>query len=592
MPKTTLRIGLSLLTALMALTSVVGSPLPQALQGPLDFGYPVSGEAWYFVQARMGTAPAAAAGTWTVAKVTINDLRARDFAVIRDGHDQPAPEVRPGAPLELKVRWGWTGKQAYEIKADLLNTQTKATATLSAKNRAPAKRGYWNAAWKNYLSLVVSEDNGFARSNVPVHATFGVLSSYLKSTDELRVVRADRKDNDVVYAEVPFQAYDVRTWNDPKAMSIVEKDSKTGQPIARFHPTTSFSLAFLADLKPREKATYLVFYNNPAARKPSFATDLRVTGKGLGKTVENGFYKAVLHPKSGTIYEVIEKSTATRLEHKLETNGSVHWNPDVYSPPHAWYHCSDWENPAFSEDVGPVFYSLRREAPLPFPKGIQVSITYYFYARSPFILAESTMEIRDDIFVKALRNAEIVFNKAVFTHAAWRGIDGKLQTLDFASSRMHPQHAAVLRPDTPWVAFYSDGKGLGFASLFLDLALPNLHGGSASRQQPYLYIQHGPWYYMSRGFVYSFGSNNQTRMLPVKAGSLYYDRNAWIPFVFKKDKGFAGMLDAAYNALKYPLGLSEDIETYPESPEGWLVPFLTEPFEEGVKDALGGVKKK
>jgi hypothetical protein len=52
------------------------------------------------------------------------------------------------------------------------------------------------------------------------------------------------------------------------------------------------------------------------------------------------------------------------------------------------------------------------------------------------------------------------------------------------------------------------------------------------------------------------------------------------------------MLDAASNNLKYPLGLEEAIETYAESPEGWVVPLLTEPFEEGVKGAIGGVKKK
>ncbi len=81
-------------------------------------------------------------------------------------------------------------------------------------------------------------------------------------------------------------------------------------------------------------------------------------------------------------------------------------------------------------------------------------------------------------------------------------------------------------------------------------------------------------------------------MLPVKAGSLYYERNAWLPFAFAKEQGFAGRLDALYAMLKHPLGLTEDIETYVESPEGWIVPILTEPFEEGVKGAIGAPKKK
>jgi len=560
--------------------------------GAQDFGYPAGGEAWYSIRTNFADVSAAGKGIWAVKTVAVNGARARDFAVFQGDRELPGPEVDGERPFELKVRWSWEKGREYEIRADLENTKTGKTVSLARKEKAPARKGYWNPAWKNYLSLILSEDNGFPRTGNPVHATVGVLSSYLKSPDEIRLVKADLEGGDVVYSEVPFQVYDVRTWNDPKITALVDKDEKTGKTSPRYHPTTSFSLAFLADLKAHEKATYLVFYNNPAAGKAVFKSDLKVSGRGLGKTIENGFYKVALHPKSGTIYEVTEKASRTKLEHKLETNGSIHWNPDVYSPPHAWYHCSDWENPAFSEDSGPVFHALRREAPLPMPKGIQVSITYYFYAGTPFILMESLMEIRDDIFVEALRNAEIVFNKAVFDKAAYKTLDGRVRTLDFAASRMHPKHAAVLRPDTPWVSFYSEAKGIGFASLFLDLALPNTHGGEASQQQPYIYIQHGPWYYMSRGFVYSFGSNNQTRMLPVKAGSIYYDRNAVLPFAFKKGQGFADTLDRTYNMLKYPLGIADDIETFAESPDGWVVPILTEPFEEGVKGAIGAPKKK
>ncbi len=68
-------------------------------------------------------------------------------------------------------------------------------------------------------------------------------------------------------------------------------------------------------------------------------------GKGLGRTIENAFYKIVLQEKSGVIYEIVEKTTKIQLEHKLETNGAIHWNPDVYAPPHAWYHSSDWYEP-------------------------------------------------------------------------------------------------------------------------------------------------------------------------------------------------------------------------------------------------------
>jgi hypothetical protein len=418
------------------------------------------------------------------------------------------------------------------------------------------------------------------------------MSNYLRSADEIRVVRAELKDGDVVYREVPSQVYDMVTWNDPKILAIEEKDAQTGKPVVRYHPTTSLSVAFLADVKPHAKATYLVFYNNPKARKPGYKSDLTVKkGANLGRTIENNFYKIVLQEKSGVIYEIVEKSTKIRLEHKLETNGAIHWNPDIYSPPHAWYHSSDWSNPRATEVSGPVFYSLNLKGALPFPKGVNVGIRYHFYANSPVVMVESITEIEDNLFVMALRNAEVVFNKAVFTKAAFKK-DGGTEILDFATSKMHPTHAAVLRPDTPWVSLFDERKGIGFAALYLDLATPNLNGGQASLEQPYIYIENGPWYYVSRGFVYSFGSNNQTRMLPVKAGSIYYDRNAWIAFPYPKGQALASYLDRYYDMLKYPVAMKDDLETFAESPEGWVVPILTEPFEEGVKSALGGKERK
>ena len=577
--KKTLALGIILVFALI---------IPTAAE---EFGYPAAGEAWYFIKAGFTNTAAIDKGLWTIKNVSVDGTRARDFAVFQSGKEMMSPEINGEAAFDLKIRWSWEKSQAYEIKIDLENTPTGRTAVLTQKAKAPAKKGYWNPSWKNYLSLILSEDNGYERVNYPVHATVGILSNYLKSPDEIRIVAAQKKGEDIVYTEIPHQVYDVRTWNDPKITALVDKDEKTGKPISRYHPTTSLSLAFLANLRPHEKATYLVFYNNPGAKRAALKSSLKVAGQGLGKTIENDFYKVILHPKSGTIYEVTEKSSNIKLEHKLETNGAIHWNPDVYAPPHAWYHSSDWSNPEATEVAGPVFYSLNLKGSLPLPKGIDIGLRYHFYAGSPVVMVESVTDIRDDLFVMALRNAEVVFNAAVFTKAAFKR-DGKTEILDFAASPMHPAHAAVLRPDTPWVSLFDEAKGIGFAALYLDLATPNLNGGQASLQQPYIYIQHGLWFYVSRGFVYSFGSNNQTRMLPVKAGSVYYDRNAWIAFPYPRKEGLGDYLDRQFNALKYPLAVREDIETFAESPEGWVVPILTEPFEEGVKDAKGGKDRR
>jgi len=561
-----------------------------------EFGYPVAGEPWYFIKTAFSEVASLSQGAWRVSRVAVNGVRAKDFLLYQGGQDVLGNDIQGQKPFEIKVRFSWQANQACQIQVQLENLKTQKTATLSQKVSSPALRGYWDPSWKNYLALVVAEENGIDRPNYPVHATIGIFANYLKSGDEIRVVKAERSGNDVAYAEIPSQVYDLITWSDPNLLAVEEKDEKTGQPLIRYHPTTSLSLAFLANLKPKEKATYLVFYNNPAAPRPAYGGDLRVLGAGagqpIGKSIENNFYRVTLNKKSGVIYEITEKSSKALFEHKLETNGSIHWNPCLYSPPHTWTHTSDWENPPYAEVSGPVFYSIRIAAPLPFYPQALCSVTYHFYADVPYILVQTTIDITESMFVQALRNGEVVFNKKVFRNVAYKTMDGRVEAIDLRHARMHPEHVVALRPDTPWVTFYNQDRGIAFANLYLDLAMTNIEGGEASSEQPFVYIQNGPWYYLARGLVYSFGTNNQTRMLPVRKGSLYSERVAFYPFSFKKEQGYSAQVDALFSALKYPLSIMESIETFSESPDGWVTPILTEPFEEGVEQAIGGKKKK
>jgi hypothetical protein len=566
--------------------------LVSGIASAAEFGYPVAGEPWYYIRVPFADATELSKGLWRVSRVEVNGTRARDFLLFQAGEECLGKDIEGALPFEVKVRHGWTGNQQYEIRIQVENTKTKKSVSLSQRATSPALKGYWDSGWKNYLSLLVAEENGVERINFPIHATIGLLASYLHSPDNIRVVKAEKQGDDVLYTEIPSQVYDVVNWADQKILAIEEKDGKTGERIVRYHPTTSLSLAFLANLKPNEKATYLVFYNNPDAQTPDYPSDLKVSGAGIGKTIENSFYLATLNKKSGVLYELVEKTSRTRLEHKLETNGSIHWNPGIYAPPHAWYHTSDWENPPFSEVSGPIFYSIRIASSFPHYPNVLCSVTYYCYANSPYILVKTTIDISEDLFVKALRNGEVVFNKKVFTMANYKTVDGQVKVIDLSRTRMHPDHVISLRPDIPWVTFYDDKKGIAFANLYLDLAMTNVEGGEASVQQPFVYIQHGPWYYLARGLVYSFGTNNQTRMLPVRRGSVYYERNAFFPFSFSRGQNFSAQVDRLFRMLKTPLNIQESVETYAESPEGWIVPILIEPFEEGVEDAIGGKKKK
>lgn len=558
-----------------------------------EFGYPMDGEPWYFVNASVSPKQGPGEGAWQVLNVRIDGETKRDFRLFQNKREIFDRIIEGRRAFQLKIRHSWHSGAEYGISVELQNTDSETHHTCSVEVNAPEGAGYWNDHWGNYLALVVEEEHGIARSRYPIHATVGVLSRYFHAPDEVRVVKLERRGRNVQSAEIPCQVHGVSPWRDAQLLGKEELDEVSGERITRYHPTTTFSLSFYAELVPREKATYLVFYNNPKAEAPAYAARMSVSGEGLGRSIENDFYRVELDKTSGMIFKILEKQSGILLEHKLETNGAVHWNPGAYSPPHAWTHCSDWKDPAYLEEIGPVFYSLRRFAPLPHLENIHVSIHYYFYQDSPLILMESSMEVLEDHSVKALRNGEVVFNKEVFDHVAYKSIGGEVHMIDFTHpTRMHPEHVVTLRPDTPWVAFFSRDRGVAFASLFLEHTAAGLEGSGASRQQPYLYVQQGPWYYMSKAFVYSFGSNNQTRMLPVRKGSLYYEKTGWLPFSFRGGAELARTIDGMFRMFKFPVYVHEVIETYPESPEGWLVPILTEPFDEGVKGAIGVKKKK
>jgi len=117
---------------------------------PMEYGYPIAGEAWYSIKAVFLNNPPAGQGAWSVSRVTVNGTRARDFLVFQNGRETAIPEINGDQPFDLKIRWGWQGKAGYEVKVDLEHGKTKKTLTLTEQATAPAKKGYWNSGWKNY----------------------------------------------------------------------------------------------------------------------------------------------------------------------------------------------------------------------------------------------------------------------------------------------------------------------------------------------------------------------------------------------------------------------------------------------------------
>ena len=507
-----------------------------------------------------------------------------------DGIVDGTRNFRVTAPLS------WLNGSMHSMQLTVVDDAGKETV-YSAEAAAPASGGYWSADWPHSLSLVVEETAGLTREQEPVHAMVGLFADDItKPENEIRVVTYDPthpKAGPDGWVVAPVQVTNVSVWRDERLLNSDEKDPETGEHVHRYDATTTVELVFFADVAAYEQKVYYIVYGNPNADRPAVDTQLKVTkGEGMSETVDNAAYSYYLSKNSGAVetVTVLGEGDPIVLEHKLETNGAVHWNPGFYSPPTPWVHVSDWETPIFDAINGPLMYRTRRYAPFPHMDSVNASVTYAFYSGKPYVLMSSFMETNKDMFVQAMRNGEVVFNHAVLNEFVWENPLGKVESLDIESSRKHPIHALEIPADTPWMAFISRDKKVGFANIALAYENGNRYGQPKSEAQPYFYVQNGPWIYWSRPIVYPFGGMNFTRMMPVRAGTFCLEENAWVAFRFAEGSDpFAG-IKTLQKELTNPLRVHEWMATDDRTPESWVMPILTMPFNEGVAGAISGHK--
>jgi len=550
--------------------------------------------------------PSAAVVSATVTKVLVDGEEHRNYRVFQSGYkdtgkgrEQVREEdykfrMKPGMAAQILVTCNWTNDSDHTVEVFLQTEDGE--KSFKATGKAPGKGGYWNAEWPHFVSLVLHETVGIIRQGEPVIATIGVFADTVTDpAKELRVVAYDPTHPAAEpdgYITAPCQILSVTTWNDQAVMDLPDVDGETGEQIHRYDPTTTIEFVFAADVLPYEEKVFQVLYGNPNAKAVEYETEFEITpGDNLGQTVAIADYEIGLATNSGAVETVVIKGDGdpVLLEHKLETNGAVHWNPGCYAPPTPWVHASDWENPELKEQAGPILHRRRVYAPLPHMTEVAANVSYEFYSGQPYIIQESLMELMQDLFVKALRNGEIVFNHAVLNEFVWKDALGVVQSLEIEGSREHPIHALEVPADVEWMAFINREQGVGFASITLEYLNTNRYGDLASEAQPYFYIQNGPWIYWSRPLVYPFGTNNLTRMMHARKGSLYYEKNAWVPFRLGEEDPFE-IIEETGQKLRNPLLVHEWMGTDNRTPDHWIMPILTAPFDEGVSGAKGSQK--
>jgi hypothetical protein len=551
---------------------------------PLRFGLPSPDFPYYHLT---HTFEKEKFGPFRITEVQINGEEVRDFQITDDGESAWDNKVTGETTLVVTARCDWVQDQEYTLEVTGVDDQGIHTI-LTARGRVDGGLGYWNRDWKYYATVVLDETAGLRREQEPIHIKMALYAD--RMTDPKREIRVVEVKEDGGYGEVPCQVYHTATWNQEDRIRKEELDPDTGIRIVRYLPTTTLEVAFFADVGVYEKKVYLVFYGNPEAPAPSFPTDLSVSGPHIGQSIENDLYRFDLDESSGAFFTLfLKQGKGVVLEHKLETNGAIHWNPGVYSPPHAWVHASDWESPGFEQVSGPIFHMTKRYASLPHMDQVWVMITYVFYAGKPYVITTSLTEVMEELYVKTIRNGEIVFNHEELNEFVYASSGGGVKGFMIKGSRPHPGHAVRVPYDVPWLAFINREKGIGFCGITLDVTNTNRYGGLSDAEQPYFYVANGPWIYWSRALNYAFGSNNPSRMIRAKKGSIYYEKTAYMPFVFKgtDSDAFQGVEDLAAR-LKHPLRVRYHLDTDLRNNKNWVVPILVEPFDEGVEGAVGG----
>ncbi|MGM0529103.1 MAG: hypothetical protein ACQERS_11900 [Bacteroidota bacterium] len=441
---------------------------------------------------------------------------------------------QPGKSYKINI----TVRMKKTVHGSKNDVYLSATSTVTA----PKEASTFDPAWENYKAIVLSETAGISRKAEPVEVLLAFYPDEAKHLKrEVRVVAVEPETNSLT--EVPCQVYDIQKFLKEDDLAP-DADGKPTRKVPLWLPTITARVAFLANVPAKCSRVFLIYYNNEDAMTKMYKTDLRIQGEEPGLRIDNKLMSVVLHPNSGHIDQIILKSTLDApVFHRMETNGAIHWNPGIYTPPRAWSHTADWKPPKNIQSVsGPVIATSEVWDHLRGVPEVDAAVRYEFYPGVPYFISSTTMRINKTINCLALRNGEIVFKRELMTHAAWYDIiRDEVITYDVRS--MPDLMDLKMEADLPWITFYNEDTGIGFAGIKLNYA----NGGLESRPRllnPFFYITAGPWIYWTRALSLSFLSSNMQQMIPALKGNVFLEKWAYIIYEIDRDKApYAPVLD-------------------------------------------------
>ena len=499
----------------------------------------------------------------TVQKVRVNGVDSDSFYLFVDGfaHVQSGWITQKSSKARnvvLVTRSLWHNNESVAIEVEISATgdaDASRTIKKSFTARAPAAGG-GPEGWRRYQSVVLSEPAGLARDYEPIEFSLTVRAEDCVDLErELRLYACDSHSRRLT--PLPVQTFNARHFSGtPPGTTNVNYLQ---------HPSRSLEGVFLASVLAHASQVYLFVYDNPAAAiAETPATDLAVNGPPLGASVENQFYVVRLDPKCGQVASFELKwrkdKPVPRLSNSLTF--AVHWNPDSFSDNGLWGHTFAWDPPERTVVTtrGPLMFRVTNSGRMPASTPqVHASVTYSFYAHTPYVRAVTITQVRDPLNANAIRNGEIVLDSHLVTHWVWQEKTGELHKLaTLHGPNWQDEWATRVEQDVPWLALTHEGEDYGIGEIIQSSLAFSPEHGEATTHRPafYLYSHHFwtlPVTYFTRAWVYPFSDYQRGPILPVDPGSTYVEKMAFLPFYLHKGGKRYIEIEAASTALRHPL---------------------------------------
>lgn len=494
----------------------------------------------------------------TVQKVRVNGVESDSFYAFVDGfaHVQSGwitQKSKTAKNVVLVTRSLWHNGETVPVEVEISAAGAKENIKKSFKATAPPSGG-GPEGWRRYQSLVLSEAAGLARENEPVEFSLAVRAEDCADLErELRLFALDAGK----LTEVALQTLNAKQF----------AGTPPGTSNANYlqHPSRSLEGIFIASVPANGARVFVFVYDNPTAAAPTLPTsDLTVTGPPVGATIENQFFVVKLDPKCGQIASFDLKGRKEKSVPRLSNSLSlaVHWNPDSFSDNGQWGHTFGW-NPPDRTTVsarGPLLFRVTNRGRMPdYTPQVFASVTYSFYAHTPFVKVTTITEVRDPLNASAIRNGEIVLDSHLISHFVWKEKTGELRTIrTLHGPNWQDEWATRVDHDVPWLAMTNEQGDYGIGEIVQSSLAFNPERGEATMHRPafYIYYHHfwrTPLTYFTRGWVYPFSDYQRGPILPVDAGSTYVEKMAFLPFFLNKDGERYAEIENASTVLRHPL---------------------------------------